>query len=53
MPFKVVIEPRALADIQAGIDYYEEQLEGLVFRFYSSLRCGVTAAIPNARHLLS
>ena len=33
MPCKVIIEPRALADIQDGIDYYEEQLEGLGERF--------------------
>lgn len=37
MRFKVVIEPRALADIQDGIDYYEEQLEGLGERFSTTV----------------
>ncbi len=37
MRFKVVIEPRALADIQDGIDYYEEQLEGLGERFSATV----------------
>jgi toxin ParE1/3/4 len=33
MFFTIVIEPRALADIQNGIDYYEKQLLGLGERF--------------------
>jgi toxin ParE1/3/4 len=37
MGFKVVIEPRAIADIQDGIDYYEEQLEGLGERFSATV----------------
>ena len=37
MPYKVVVEPRALADIQDGIDYYEEQLQGLGERFSSTI----------------
>ena len=37
MPYKVVVEPRALADIQDGIDYYEEQLGGLGERFSETI----------------
>lgn len=37
MPFKIVIEPRALTDIQNGIDYYEEQLLGLGERFNKTI----------------
>jgi toxin ParE1/3/4 len=29
MIFKIVIEPRALLDIQDGIDYYESKQSGL------------------------
>lgn len=37
MTFTVVIEPRALADIQTAIDYYEEQQTGLCKKFNSVL----------------
>lgn len=37
MPFRVVIEPRALADIQQAIDYYDEHLIGLGERFHAAI----------------
>jgi len=37
MPYKVVIEPSTLSDIQDGIGYYEEQLTGLGQRFGSTI----------------
>jgi toxin ParE1/3/4 len=33
MPFTVLIEPRALADIQQAIDYYDSRQPGLGKRF--------------------
>ena len=37
MSFSVVIEPRALADVQAAIDYYDEQQPGLGKKFAAVL----------------
>lgn len=37
MKFRVVIEPRALADIQEAIDYYDEQQIGLGKKFNSAV----------------
>jgi toxin ParE1/3/4 len=37
MTFVIVIEPRALADFQAAIDYYDEQQTGLGKKFSSVL----------------
>lgn len=33
MAFKIVVEPRALADIQQAIDYYDKQQVGLGEKF--------------------
>lgn len=37
MNYKVVIEPRALIDIQDAVDYYDSKSEGLGIRFYNTL----------------
>jgi plasmid stabilization system protein ParE len=37
MPFKVLIEPRALADIQQAIDYYDSRQPGLGKKFEASV----------------
>jgi toxin ParE1/3/4 len=37
MAFAVLIEPRALADIQQAIDYYESRQSGLGKRFESAI----------------
>jgi toxin ParE1/3/4 len=37
MPFKVVIEPRALEDAQKAIDYYDNKQAGLGEKFHSAL----------------
>ncbi len=37
MPYSIVVEPRALADIQQAIDYYDEQQEGLAGKFIDTL----------------
>lgn len=50
MPYKVVIEPRALADIQDGIDYYEEQLKGLGERFGSTIDHYIQAISQNPHY---
>lgn len=47
MPFHIVIEPRALADIQQGIDYYEEQLAGLGKRFSETVDLYITVLSNN------
>ena len=50
MPFKVVVEPRALADIQHGIDHYEEQLEGLGKRFGETVDHYIQAISQNPHY---
>lgn len=50
MPYKVVVEPRALADIQNGIDYYEEQLEGLGTRFSETIDHYIHAISQNPHY---
>jgi len=47
MPFRIVIEPRALADIQQGIDYYEERLAGLGKRFSKTVDLYITVLSNN------
>jgi len=47
MPFNVVIEPRALADIQQAVDYYEEQLAGLGERFSETVDHYIKAISEN------
>jgi hypothetical protein len=47
MPFTLVIEPRALADIQKGIDYYDEQLPGLGERFNAAVSLHMNAIAIN------
>ena len=47
MPFKVVIEPRAVTDIQQAIDYYDEQLPGLGERFHAALSEHIAAVAVN------
>ncbi len=37
MPFTIVIEKRALKDIQNAIDYYDEQAAGLGKKFNSAI----------------
>lgn len=37
MAFKVILEPRAIVDIQDAIDYYDEQLSGLGERFKATV----------------
>ena len=37
MNFSLVIEPRALLEIQQAIDYYDEQQEGLGERFLNAI----------------
>ena len=37
MSFQVILEPRAIADIQHAIDYYDEQLLGLGERFKATV----------------
>lgn len=37
MAFSIVIDPRAIRDIQEAIDYYDEQQAGLGLRFEVSL----------------
>ncbi len=37
MPFTVVIEKRALKDVQKAVDYYDKQLIGLGKKFYTAL----------------
>lgn len=37
MNYKVVIEPRAIIDIQDAVDYYDSKSEGLGIRFYKTL----------------
>ncbi len=37
MPHHIVVEPRALADIQQAIDYYDEQQIGLGNKFATTL----------------
>lgn len=37
MPFKVLIEPRALSDIQQAIDYYDSRQQGLGKRFETAI----------------
>ncbi len=53
MSFKVVIEPRALADIQDGIDYYEDQLEGLGERFSETVDHYIRAISHNPHYQVS
>ena len=37
MNYKVVVEPRAIIDIQDAVDYYDSKSEGLGIRFYKTL----------------
>ena len=37
MNYKIVIEPRAIVDIQDAVDYYDFKKEGLGLQFYSAL----------------
>lgn len=37
MSYKVVIEPRAILDIQDAVDYYNFKSNGLGIRFYETL----------------
>jgi toxin ParE1/3/4 len=37
MPYRIVVEPRALTDIQRVIDYYDEQQIGLGKKFVDAL----------------
>jgi toxin ParE1/3/4 len=37
MPYKVLVEPRALADIQQAIDYYDSRQAGLGKKFEASI----------------
>lgn len=37
MGFLVILDPRAIDDIQSAIDYYDDQLEGLGKRFDTEL----------------
>lgn len=37
VPFNVVVEPAALADIQQAIDYYDDKQPGLGKRFESTI----------------
>jgi len=47
MPFTVVIEPRALTDIQKAIDYYDTQLPGLGERFNAAVGKHIDAIALN------
>jgi len=47
MPFKIVIEPRALQDIQQTIDYYDEKLIGLGERFHAVVSSCIEAISVN------
>ncbi len=47
MSFSVVIEPRALTDIQKAIDYYDEQLPGLGERFNAAVDKHIAAIALN------
>lgn len=37
MKFKVVIEPRAIIDVQEAVDFYDSRQEGLGEYFYDTL----------------
>jgi len=45
--FQIVIEPRALRDIQKGIDFYDSKLSGLGKRFYLSVDTHIKSIANN------
>ena len=47
MTFKIVIEPRALADVQSAINYYDEQQAGLGKKFNTVLEKHISYLIKN------
>ncbi|MCB9235790.1 MAG: type II toxin-antitoxin system RelE/ParE family toxin [Bacteroidia bacterium] len=47
MIYSLKIDPRAIGDIQRGIDYYEEQSPGLGFRFEAVIHKHLLALSKN------
>ena len=47
MNYKVVIEPRAILDIQDAVDYYDSKKEGLGFEFYAILEVHFKILVTN------
>lgn len=47
MPYSIIIDPRAIADIQQAIDYYDDNQPGLGTKFEAALNKRITALENN------
>lgn len=50
MKFKIVIEPRAIIDIQDAVDYYDSCQEGLGEYFYDTLEEHIDSLTKNPHY---